>query len=272
MLPSLRGRAPDPDRTAPFFGEAPLIIGHRGAAGVAPENTGAAFEVAASLGVPIELDIALCASGELVVIHDDTVDRTTNGAGPVGGLTLEALKALDAGGHFGPDFAGERVLTLDEVFERFGGRVPIDVEVKAPAGADVTTLVARLVEAVARHALWQGIFVTAFNPYFLEQLRLWDPRIVRGQLYGTFEDSDLPAWQRFALRHRLLNRRARPDMVAIEHTLASPRYVRWLQGRGYRVLVWTVNDPADLYRVLDAGADGIITDDPAAMRARIAGR
>jgi len=271
MIPSLRGRAPDPHRVAPFFGDAPLIIGHRGAAGVAPENTAAAFEVAASLGVPFELDIALCASGELVVIHDDTVDRTTDGSGLVSGMTLGALKALDAGSHFGPEFAGERILTLDEVFGRFGGRVPIDVEVKAPAGADVAGLVAGLTEAVARHDLWQDIFVTTFNPYLLEQLRLRAPRILRGQLYGTFEDSDLPTWQRFALRHRLLNRRAQPDMVAIDHTLASPRYVRWLQGRGYRVLVWTVNEPADLRRVLDAGADGIITDDPAAMRARVAG-
>ena len=271
-LPSLRGRAPDPRRADPLFGDIPLVIGHRGAAGVAPENTGAAFELAASLGVPFELDIALCASGELVVIHDDTVDRTTDGAGPVSGMTLDALKALDAGGHFGERFAGERILTLDEVFGRFGGRVLIDVEVKAPAGADVAALVRALATAVGRHALWQGIFVTAFNPYLLEQLRLREPRILRGQLYGTFEDSDLPAWQRFALRHRLLNRKAQPDLVAIEHTLATPRYVRWLQGRGYRVLVWTVNEPADLRRVLDAGVDGVITDDPAAARALIAAR
>jgi len=271
-LPSLRGRAPASNHAAPFFGDAPLIIGHRGAAGVAPENTGAAFEVAAALGVPIELDVALCASGELVVIHDDTLDRTTDGAGLVSEATLPALKALDAGAHFGPEFAGERILTLDEVFERFGGRVPIDVEMKAPVGADVEALAARLVAAVARHDLARRIFVTTFNPYLLEQVRLRDPRIVRGQLYGTFEDSDLPAYQRFALRHRLLSRRARPDLMAIEHTLASPRAVRRLHRRGYRVLVWTVNDPADLWRVLDAGVDGIITDDPAEMRARLAGR
>jgi glycerophosphoryl diester phosphodiesterase len=262
-LPSLRGRASDPERVSHLFERSPLVIAHRGGAGAAPENTGAAFEVAASLGVPFELDITRCASGELVVIHDDTLDRTTDGSGPVADVDLARLKTLDAGAHFGPAFAGERILTLDEVFERFGHRVAIDVEVKSVKGSDDAGLARQLARLVERHGLTDRVFVTSFSPYLLEALRRENPAIARGQLYGTFADSDLAAHERFALRHRLLNRRARPGLLAVEHTLVSSRRaVRRLQRRGYRVLAWTVNTPTELRTVLSAGVDGVITDYP----------
>ena len=107
------------------------VIGHRGAAGHAPENTAPAFEIAVALGVhAVELDVRLSRDGVPVVIHDSTVDRTTNGKGAVAELRLAELKELDAGGWWAPDFAKTRLLTLEEALDVIAGRVPVVVEIK----------------------------------------------------------------------------------------------------------------------------------------------
>src|SRR4029450_1089796 len=109
----------------------PLVIAHRGASSYAPENTLAAFDLAIRMGVSdLELDIHAASDGHLVVIHDDTVDRTTNGFGPVTSHTLATLAALDAGSWFHPKFAGERIPTFEDVLERYKGRAHIHTEIK----------------------------------------------------------------------------------------------------------------------------------------------
>src|SRR3970040_2158507 len=114
-----------------FYPRIPLILGHRGASAYAPENTLAAFRRALELGADgFELDVTLSADGVPVVIHDDTVDRTTDGSGPVANLTLAQLKQLPAGfrARFGTEFAGERIPTLEEVVARLGQRALLHVE------------------------------------------------------------------------------------------------------------------------------------------------
>ena len=109
-----------------------LNIAHRGASALAPENTIAAFERAVELGADvIELDLHMSQDGELVVIHDDTLDRTTDGSGPVHHRSLGELMRLDAGRWFGEGFAGQRIPRLDEVLDRFAGKVPLALEIKA---------------------------------------------------------------------------------------------------------------------------------------------
>ncbi len=109
-----------------------LNIAHRGASALAPENTMAAFAMAVELGADaIELDLHVSRDGELVVIHDHTLDRTTDGEGPVHTRSLQELKRLDAGRWFGESFAGQRIPTLAEVLDRFSGKIPLALEIKA---------------------------------------------------------------------------------------------------------------------------------------------
>ncbi len=114
-----------------WWARRPLVIAHRGAARLAPENTLTAFRLAADLGADaVELDARLTADGEVVVLHDKLLDRTTNGSGLVSRRTRQELQTLDAGAKSGPGFAGERIPTLDQVFEAVGSRVLINVELK----------------------------------------------------------------------------------------------------------------------------------------------
>lgn len=243
-----------------------VIIGHRGARGVAPENTPAAFQVAADLGLPIETDVRLCASGEAVILHDGTLDRTTSGTGDVAKRTLAELKALEAGALFGDAWPGQRILTLDEFLDAHGNLPFLDIEAKSAQGTDNAALAEAIVRAVEARGMVERVLVTSFSPYLLEQVRVRNPAILRGQIYSDFHDEEtLAGYEKFALRHLLLNKKSIPDVLVMEAGLATPRYVRRMKEKGYRVVVWTVNDPDTAAEVRAAGVDAIITDFPAAM-------
>ena len=258
------GCAHNPRSSAHLFSEPVTVMGHRGARAVAPENTAAGFEVAASLSVPFELDTTLCGSGELVVIHDETLERTTDGAGLVSETSLETLATLDAGTSFGSAFAGEPIPTLEQTLDRFAARVLVNIEVKAGPGAEAEPLAAAVVSLVEEKGLVDRVIVTSFNPFVLEQVRLKNPDIFRGQIYGTFRGSGLGLLPRVLLKNLAFNRKAVPDMLMVESAMVTKRYIRKMHRRGYRVFTWTVNEPDEVRRVRDAGVDGIITDDPAA--------
>ena len=126
----LRGHAPR--SSSHLFRDPVTVLAHRGWSGRAPENTLAAFRLAAGAGFGFELDVGLTADGHAVVLHDDTLDRTTDGHGPLDHASLAEVRRLDAGSWFSPAFRGERVPLFTEVLDEFGGVVPIDVEIKAP--------------------------------------------------------------------------------------------------------------------------------------------
>jgi len=250
--------------SAPDHGVA--IIGHRGAAGLAPENTAAAFQVAADLGVSFELDVTLSQDGELVVIHDDTLDRTTTGTGAVDATIWADIAGLDAGSWLDDKWAGEPVPKLPDVLSAFGHKVVIDVEIKTPPkGASVQPVARAVVKALQDAGLTQRAFVTSFNPYVLEAVRAADPSILRGQLVATFDEADLSGIEKLVLRNMWLNRKAQADILAAEAAFLrerGPRYVKAMKRKGYRVLSWTVNDPAEMREMAELGVDGIITDRP----------
>lgn len=236
------------------------VIAHRGFSAVAPENTMAAFQAAAELGVTLELDVTLTADGEVVVIHDDTLGRTTNGWGDVSDVSLAEIKQLDAGGWFGEEFAGEKIPTLREVLERFGGVVPIDIEIKDRKPHE--PLVDAVVAEIERLGLTDKVFITSFNPYMLVRTREKNPHLRRGMLTGTFKDEDLNPLEKFVLRRLLFQWKIKPYYIVIEDVRVNRRNVRRWQRRGYEVLVWTVNDEAEMQRMIGLGVDGIITDYP----------
>jgi len=236
------------------------VIAHRGLSGAAPENTMAAFQAAADLGVGFELDVTLSATGEVVILHDDTLGRTTNGRGEIGDFSLAEIKALDAGSWFDEAFAGESIPTLREVLERFGGVVPIDIEIKDRKPHE--PLADAVVAEIERAGLVDKVFVTAFNPYMLVRVREKNPDIRRGMLTATFKDEDLSLIEKVILRRLLFRGKIKPAIIAEEQVRIKKHKVKRWHRRGYEVLVWTVNDKAGMQQMIEAGVDGIITNHP----------
>ncbi len=252
-----------PRDTSALFPDEVTVIGHRGAAAQAPENTASAFRVAAEHGVPFELDVTFASTGELVVIHDDTLDRTTSGEGYVDETPIATIRGLDAGSWLDSRFAGEPVPELGAVLAEFGSQVAVDIEIKNPRDSTkVSFLASEVVRLVEEAGVVDRVFVTSFNPYVLAAVREANPAIVRGQLYGTFKDSDLSGIEKFVLKRLLLNSKALPDLLVAEAAFLRKGYVRRMRKKGYRVMAWTVNDPEEMRRLAEWGVQGIITDDP----------
>lgn len=160
-----------------------LNIAHRGASGYAPENTRAAFELAIAMGADmIETDVQLTSDGELVLIHDTTVTRTSNGRGPVGDYRLDELQALDIGRWYGSEFAGERILTLNELILEFLPRIPFVLEIKDPRAAPA------LVDAIAAAGISEHVHVTSFFWPALLDARAIDASLTLGFLSRAFDE------------------------------------------------------------------------------------
>lgn len=237
-------------RSTPF----PRIIAHRGARGHAPENTHAAFNLAYRMGADgIELDVQCCASGEVVVIHDETVDRTSDGTGAVAALPLSRLREFDFGGFRGPAFVGERIPTLAEVIESLPARAVINIEIKNK-GTRTNGEEAGVADLLRRADLYDRAIVSSFNPFVLRRMRRIDPRVPIAYLY----EAKSPLFLRPLPVRTLL----RPQALHPDFRVVTRRMVLAAHRRGYAVNTWTVNDPADLARMIACGVDSIITDYP----------
>ncbi len=264
-------RPSGPHRPRPsddLFPDEVTIMGHRGAAGVAPENTMAAFGVASRLQLPIELDVQRCKTGEVVVFHDRMLNRTTDGSGSVADKTLTELRQLDAGSHFDPSFAGQRIPTLDTVLATIGGQVALNIEIKAaPSADDVEPLVKAVLELIEGHGIAERVVISAFDPMVLETVRRLDERVRRGQIIRR--DADRTFYEQIVQSNAWFTAQAQPDLLMIERTVATSRYVSSMKRLGYRVFAWTVNDEDEAGRLVDAGIDGLITDDPQRIGAAV---
>ncbi len=232
--------------------ERTLNIAHRGASAVAPENTLASFKQAQELGADgIELDVRLCAGGVPVVIHDPTVNRTTNGSGRVADMTLAQLKELDAGAWFGPTFVGERIPTLSETLAAVGADLLVNVELKGEGlvGRRLAQEVVRLVEY---QGLTERVLLSSFSPLDLRTVQEAAPQIPTGLLYlwGFVPGiGELISLKPYTALH--------PGA-----TLLSKDHMDWIRARGYRIHVWTVDEPRNMDRFIWWGVDAIITNVP----------
>ena len=235
----------------------PRVIGHRGARGHAPENTLAGIETAASLGCRwVEFDVKLTADDEVILMHDDDLDRTTDGKGPVAGMTLAEIRALDAGRWFSADFTGETVPTLDEAMALLAARgMSANVEIKASRGREAETGAA-VARALSRRwmDLPQPPFVSSFSMESLAAARDAAPRVPRALLTLIF----MRNWasqleQAGCAAFNLLDR------------LITEKRVRAIRAAGYRSLAFTVNDGARAGQLLSWGIESVITDYPERM-------
>jgi glycerophosphoryl diester phosphodiesterase len=237
----------------------PLIIAHRGSSASAPENTLAAFLLAAEQGADaIELDVDLTRDGYVVVMHDATVDRTTDGQGRVADLTLDEIRRLDAGAWKAAAFKGQRVPLLEEVMEGVGRRVLINVEIKGMSlrGHGLEEKVAVLLE---RHGLIDRAIISSFNPFALRRAKRINPRLACGLIYAP----DSPLLLRAAWLAPLI-----PGLNARHphHSQVNPGIVAQFHARGLAVNVWTVNQAGIARAMAQAGVDGIMGDDPILIR------
>ncbi|MFE5341642.1 glycerophosphodiester phosphodiesterase [Isoptericola sp. NPDC056578] len=241
----------------PVRAQAPVVIAHRGASADAPQNTLAAFDAAGEAGAAmIEIDVHLSADGVPMVIHDGTVDATTDGNGEVRGRTRDELQALDAGSWFGPEFAGQRIPTLAEVLELVARHPGLGVlcEYKGRWSAEDVAVTMRVLDApeLAGHLVVQG-----FDPVTVAALRDVAPQVPRSLLVEHPRES-LPA-----LLGELDAAAVSPGAALIAD---DPGLVPAAHDAGLRVFGWTANDEATWRLLVDAGVDGIITDRPAALR------
>jgi glycerophosphoryl diester phosphodiesterase len=233
---------------------APLNLGHRGARGLAPENTLVAMRAAVDAGADgVEFDVQRTVDGHLVIFHDNTLQRICGVGGRVVTSTLAQLRELDAGRYFGSQFAGEPIPTLDEVIETLPANAFLNIEAKRFRFRS-DGLEAGIVEAIGRHNLLHRCIVSSFNPVLLWRMGRMDRSIPLGLLYAP----DLPpglnrGWQRHALRLRALHP---------YHEQITAKLLQQAHSRGCQVNTWTVNEPAEMRRLIDLGVDGIITDRP----------
>lgn len=235
----------------------PLVLAHRGASAYAPENTLAAFNLAFEMGADgIELDVTLTKDGVPVVIHDDTVDRTTNGQGVVKEMTLEQIKQLDASYTF-EKYRGEKIPTLVEVLRAVGKRGIVNIELKS------TTLKTDGIEAATLAAIqdtgtMDNVIISSFNPFALQRMFALEPRLPRGLLYAP----NLPLY----LRRAWLRPLARATAMHPHCSMVDAKFVAWAKGKGLEINTWTTDDPAEMKRLCDLGVDAIMTNKPDILR------
>jgi len=232
----------------------PKIIAHRGASAHAPENTLPAFQLALDQSADgIELDVMLSKDDRLIVIHDSTLERTTNGKGNVLDHSYAELKELDAGYHFGDAFKNTPLPLLDEVYEQFGGKFKINVELKN-YHRPYDQLPDIALALTKEHNLLDSVIFSSFNARNLIKLRKAEPKVQTGLLC-------LPGFAG-ALYRGGFGRRYRYDALHPHHSDVSQNLVQSLHKRGKQINVWTVNKTDDLLKMAGFGVDSVITDDP----------
>lgn len=227
-----------------------LNIAHRGASAYTPENTLPAFEQALELGADmIELDLHISKDRELVVIHDATLERTTNGRGRVREKDLFQLKALDAGSWFSPFFSRTRIPTLKEVLELAKGKVQLDIEVKGWGIEE------RGVNLIRDYSLLDQVLMTSFDHKALLRIKEIEPSIKTGALLAR-RPRDMAD----------IAQRVKTDILCIEHSIIREGDIEACHKKGISLYLWTVNDPRRMEYLIDLGVDGIITDYPDVLR------
>jgi len=240
----------------------PAVIGHRGAAASAPENTLAGLRMARTLGAAwVEFDVHLSGDGRCILLHDDTIDRTTDGSGTASRMSFAALRAFDAGAWFAPQFASERIPAFEEAIELLGALgVGANVEIKPARGHEAATARAT-VEMLQRR--WPTNLppplVSSFAPEALAVAQEVAPEFTRGHLFGR-----LPAnWRQLAERLGCAT-------IHCDQRHLGPAQARAVLDAGFPLLAYTVNDPVRAREILGWGVDAVFSDCPDAVLAELA--
>lgn len=246
------------------YNDKALIIAHRGASGQAPENTLAAVKLALDQKADmIEIDVFLTQDEQLVVLHDETVDRTTNGQGLIEAMTLAEVKKLDAGSWFSDKYRGEKIPTLAEVLQTVQGKAQLLIEIKK-SGRGITQKVAAMVKA---HQATPWCVIQSFDPQVAVRLHELKAPLERHQLViGNFP-LFLPYHYHKALGKGKITQYQKVQAINSMYLFTTKNLIDRIHRQKQRIFVWTVNHPKDMRKLLQMGVDGLITNFPDQARA-----
>lgn len=240
-----------------FLSEEKMMnIAHRGFTAAAPENTLLAFQHAIELGADgIELDVRLCKSGEVIVFHDAKLERMTSDAGAVKSKNFDELRELRVlhNGVATP----EQIPTLDEVLELVAGKMFVNIEIKVNGLPSAGLLEEKVLAICQHHGVKNDVIISSFNPLTVRKIRKLDDSYLNGYIV----DKNI----RVGNAELFLSRMAGARAIHIEHTLLTEILAEKIIAAGFVCLVWTVNEIADMQRMLQLGVEGVITDKPDAL-------
>jgi len=221
-----------------------VVTAHRGASHVAPENTLAAMAAAVEAGAEFaELDVGLTRDGQVVLMHDHTVDRTTDGTGDLGDFSLSELETLEAGSWFSEEFAGEPIPTLREVIQFARGKLKLNIEIKT--SREEPTIAAAVVEIIRSEGFGEDCMVTSFSRETIEEVKRIAPELRTGFPDDVFEGG----W----------------EVLSSNHEVVDSIFVARAKQNGKTVHVWTVDERELMVRLIGLGVDGIISNRPALL-------
>ena len=232
------------------------VIAHRGFSGQAPENTLVAIRQAIEVGADmVEIDVTVTADGHVILLHDETLDRTTDGQGSPTSMTLDEIRELDAGSWFAPEYAGEGIPTLTEALETVKDRILINVEIKSEAVEH--GVVPKVAALIVEHEMLDQVVVSSFSPEALRLMKITDPAVITATLFNKELHTDrdpLEIIQEVGSRgFNISGKRLTAAMVERCHRHGIP------------VAVYTVNEPDDLRRLIELGVNAVFTDHPDLM-------
>jgi glycerophosphoryl diester phosphodiesterase len=232
----------------------PLVIGHRGASGNAPENTLASFEMALLHGAEgIELDVHLSKDGDIIVCHDATIDRTTNGTGWIHELTTTEIQSFDAGSWFSKSFQDQRIPLLGEVFDLVPESILINVEIKHSYGGQMEF---RLMDFLRQRGRLGSVVISSFDHKSIRRVKQLEPEVKAGLLYAA----------------NLINHAGYAQQLGVPIYSLHPHFqlidksdVDGAVSAELAIYPYTVNQVEDMRKMMDYGVTGIITDFPARL-------
>lgn len=232
----------------------PLRIAHRGAAGLAPENTLAAIELAIQLGVDlIEVDVHGTADGAVVVLHDSTLTRTTNYQGAVRGLTLSQIRAADAGSWFHPSFGKEVIPILEEALELTRNRALLLIEIKADFLAE------RVLQIVESMDAESHVVIQSFDPETVRRVKLLNSSVPTALVVGKLPTTPSRVRARRMVREVLA---VGANILSVWHAVLTPQFFEEMRRRGLSVWTWTVDERIVMRDLIQMGVQGLITNYP----------
>jgi glycerophosphoryl diester phosphodiesterase len=234
-----------------------LNIAHMGASAEAPPNTLAAFRLAREHGADvIELDVTTTLDGVVVVSHDLTVDRCTDGHGAIAEMTLAQIKSLDAGIRFGERFRGEKIPTLEETIDwATNSRMRLCIEVKGDTLASYLRTARATVELLRRRNWLRWATLTSFNGACISAMKVLEPR-----LSWAYDPEQRPDYEPWEVCAEALGHSA--NFLLYRHDLLTEEILVEAHHHGFAVWTWTVNEPEEMARLAQLGVDGIMTDRP----------
>lgn len=238
-----------------------VVIAHRGASEYAPENTHSAFRLAIDMQAEmIELDVSLSKDGVPVVVHDETVDRTTDASGLVSSFTLEELRKMETGAWFSEEFAGEPFPTLVEVLAYTKDRIAVNIEVKTEAVTDEARggIIEKSLDIVKAEGLENQVIFSSFDYRVMKHLEELAPEIPKAILYEKSQSGDKKPSE--------LVKEYRVDAFNCSHRQLSDEWLEDLTSNNIPFFIYTINDEAKMKEIISKGATGIFSDKPDVLK------